>query len=117
MKKDRVRPNDIVRILESQQYRCAYTGDELTPDNVSADHLVPVAMGGAHGIENIRLVIRDVNRMKGTMSLDEFVALCRKVVDYFDRNGGETGDLSAVAGGEETMVVSSLFDGGDNGEE
>lgn len=77
---DSVKPKDILKLLKQQGFRCAYTGDELTPDNVSADHFVPLSGGGTHALGNIRLVTRCVNQAKGTMLHGDFVDMCRKVV-------------------------------------
>jgi CRISPR/Cas system Type II protein with McrA/HNH and RuvC-like nuclease domain len=79
-----VSATDVRRKYESQSGRCAYTGDELTPDNITADHIVPVSSGGSHDLDNVALVIDQVNAMKGTLSLDEYVELCRKVVAHAD---------------------------------
>lgn len=76
-----VKPKEIMRLLEKQEFRCAYTRATLTPDNISADHFVPVSEGGSHSIDNIRLVTREINRAKGTLSYAEFVKLCKDVVD------------------------------------
>lgn len=81
-KADRITPKDILQLLETQQYRCAYTGEELTPDNVSADHIIPLKRGGEHSLKNICLVTRAANQAKGTLALDEFRDLCRKVVTH-----------------------------------
>jgi hypothetical protein len=88
MKAETISPKHIMAMLELQQYRCAYTGDELTPDNVSADHMQPIGGGGAHAMENIRLVLDVVNQAKGTMSYEDFVAMCRKVVNHHDNRTG-----------------------------
>jgi 5-methylcytosine-specific restriction endonuclease McrA len=96
----RIKATDIRKKLNEQNFRCAYTGDELTPKNVSADHLAPISRGGSHALDNIRLVTMEVNAAKGTLSLDEFVALCRKVVAHFDRQG----ELDADQDQEETVL-------------
>jgi 5-methylcytosine-specific restriction endonuclease McrA len=82
-----VRPKDLLGKLKQQGYRCAYSGDQLTPENLSADHVIPVQRGGSHELSNIRLVTREINRAKATFTLDEFVALCKKVVAHAE-NGG-----------------------------
>lgn len=78
-----VKPSDVLSLLEKQEYKCAYSGLELTPDNISADHFIPVSRGGHHTIDNIRLVTGEVNRAKGTMSFDEFVKMCKAVAEKF----------------------------------
>lgn len=85
-----IKPRQILALLKKQDYRCAYTGDLLTPDEVGADHVIPISKGGPHQIENIALVTQAVNTAKGTMTLDEFISMCRKVVRTFG-----TGEESA----------------------
>lgn len=72
-------PKEILGLLYAQRFTCAYTGEPLTPDDVSADHKQPVSRGGDHVIGNIAIVRRAVNAAKGQMTLAEFVEMCRKV--------------------------------------
>lgn len=76
---------ELRNLIDRQQYRCALTGMELEPDIADADHIIPVSRGGDHSIENVQVVHRDVNQAKGTMTNDEFIQLCRKVVTWADR--------------------------------
>lgn len=69
-------------LIEQQQYKCALTGRPLEPDASACDHKVPVSAGGSHHIENIQILYRDVNRAKGTMSVDDFIAMCCEVADH-----------------------------------
>lgn len=73
---------NVLRLLECQNYRCALTGRRLTPDVASLDHIIPVRHGGKHAIENTQVLHKDVNRAKSTMSIEEFVQLCREVVRH-----------------------------------
>ena len=66
-------------LLEAQGYRCALTGLELTPENSSLDHKTPLSSGGKHVMSNVQLIVPDINTMKGTLSNDRFVELCRLV--------------------------------------
>lgn len=68
--------------LRQQDYTCALTGRPLTPETATIDHLQPLNRGGQHTIENLRFVHVDANRAKGTLTLDEFVALCAEVVTH-----------------------------------
>ena len=77
-----VTTGNVLRLLECQQYRCALTGRLLTPDTASLDHIVPVRCGGEHCAENPQVLHRDVNRAKTTMTNDEFIQLCREVVEH-----------------------------------
>jgi hypothetical protein len=76
----------ISAILKKQGYHCALTGRELTPEVASVDHRVPVTRGGGLGLENVWLLHEDVNRAKGTMTAEEFIAMCAEVVSYQERS-------------------------------
>lgn len=82
-----VSTDNVLRLLEHQQYRCALTGRPLTPDTASLDHIIPVRCGGEHLIENAQVLHRDVNRAKATLTNDEFVQLCREVVEFDSQEG------------------------------
>jgi len=71
-------------LIERQGYKCALTGDELRPDNCTLDHVVPLARGGEHSITNAQFILKEVNRAKNTMTTEEFVTMCRKVVAHAD---------------------------------
>ena len=73
---------DIRNILEAQEYRCALTGEELNPDHASLDHIVPVSQGGGHDKHNLQILTSQVNAMKGVMSNEEFIAVCRRVTAW-----------------------------------
>jgi hypothetical protein len=74
----------LLDLLETQGYRCAITGDKLTPENCCADHIVPVARGGSYDISNIQLVTIEANRLKATMLMDEMIEVARKIVAHAD---------------------------------
>lgn len=82
----KIKASDFMRILHKQNFRCAYTGVELKPDESSADHIIPVCKGGSHSPDNIAVVTKKVNSMKGTLSYDEFVELCGSVYFYAQNN-------------------------------
>lgn len=72
----------LMDLIEQQEYRCKLSGVELTPDTATLDHLNSVSSGGGHTAGNVAWVHSEINRMKGQLSVEEFVALCRKVVQY-----------------------------------
>lgn len=76
---DTVTGKQILQLVESQEYRCAITKRALTPESASLDHIIPLSRGGSHSIENLCVVDQQVNAAKGSMTTDEFVALCREV--------------------------------------
>lgn len=69
----------VLQLLEEQQYRCALTGRPLEPQTACLDHIVALSCGGVHTLSNIQVLHRDVNRAKGTLSNDEFIAMCGEV--------------------------------------
>ncbi len=72
----------VLALLDNQQYRCALSGRILTPKNASLDHILPVSRGGPHLIENAQVLDKQVNRAKGTLINDEFIQLCRDVIEW-----------------------------------
>jgi len=73
----------LLALVEEQSYRCALTGRKLTPPIAALDHKVPVSRGGAlKDKDNLQVLHTDVNRAKGTMTTEEFVAMCKEVAEY-----------------------------------
>ena len=83
-----VSPKQILGLIEEQQYRCALSGRELTPETASLDHAIPLSRGGAHDITNVQVLDYQVNSAKGTMTIDEFVTMCRAVAAHAERMAG-----------------------------
>ncbi len=70
--------------LKAQGFKCALSGRCLThesnlPNSITLDHAHPSSRGGAHDIDNLHLVAREINRMKGTMTVGEFIEACLDV--------------------------------------
>lgn len=82
---------NVLRLLEWQRYRCALTGRPLEPQTASLDHIVPVRCGGQHRIENVQVLHKQVNRAKGTLTNEEFIQLCREVVEHVGRHNEQGG--------------------------
>lgn len=79
LSKSNSRAAQLMRLIESQEYKCALTGDPLTPDEAELDHIVPIQSGGTNEISNLQWVSRNANRAKGTMSQGKFIEMCVKV--------------------------------------
>lgn len=73
------------QLLESQGYFCALTGELLQPATASLDHKLPLGRGGSNSIDNLQVIHQQVNAAKGTMTNEEFVAMCRAVASWTDR--------------------------------
>ncbi len=72
----------ILALLEKQGYRCAISGRQLSPESASLDHIVPLSRGGEHGIGNVWIVDHVVNTAKGTLTVEEFVSMCRDITNH-----------------------------------
>jgi len=78
-------------VLKAQNYRCAYSGRELTPETASVDHKLPVSRGGTNDLDNLAIVHVDVNTAKAAMTLDEYLQVCRDVVRHFEQRQSVAG--------------------------
>lgn len=81
MKEKTKAANAIKSKLESNGYRCALTGWILTPETFELDHIVSLNDGGKHEVENLQCVHPLVNKAKGTMGNDQFIAMCKAVAE------------------------------------
>lgn len=73
---------------------CALTGryiNLMKPATYQLDHIVPRSKGGSNDIDNCQLLSRDVNQAKHDLSVEEFINLCREVVNHFDNKNSERG--------------------------
>jgi RNA polymerase-binding transcription factor DksA len=77
---------ELRRILKAQNHRCALTNEILTAENLSLDHIVPLAAGGDFSASNCQLVTAEVNRAKNTMRMSDFIELCKKVALHAERH-------------------------------
>lgn len=76
----------IGRILGSlwkkQKGFCALSGQKLTVLNAELDHIIPKTRGGGHIIENLRWLVKDVNRLKRNYLDNEFLSLCKQITEH-----------------------------------
>ena len=81
-------PLDYIRgLIVAQVGRCAITGLPLDPQTISPDHIVPLSreeLSPNHATDNIWLVHKRVNAMKGTMTYDELVETARMILEHED---------------------------------
>lgn len=66
-------------LRNKQGGKCYYSGATLTLKNVSLDHRQPLSRGGEHCMENVVLCTRQINRMKGQMTEQEFLSVCLSI--------------------------------------
>ena len=83
MSQDNPTGKDLTAMLQAQGYRCALTGRELTPKTATLDHKIPVSKSGTHTLDNLWIIEHSVNRAKGVLTVDEFVAICLDVAKWY----------------------------------
>lgn len=81
MGRGKITAGELLERLAQQKFKCALTGVPLESSMAVPDHRVPLSRGGKHRIENIDIVHVVANRAKGDMTTEEFVDLCKQVVE------------------------------------
>lgn len=72
----------LIQLVKKQEFRCALSGELLTPQNSELDHINPRSKGGTDAIENLQWLTKKVNRMKGSMTQKEFIETCRRISEW-----------------------------------
>ncbi len=67
-----VKQNVRIEVYERDNYTCQYCGVKFTPDALSVDHLIPVALGGRNEITNYVTACRSCNSSKRATPLEQF---------------------------------------------
>ena len=80
--------HDYEKVLEhigGWQTKCYLTGRpiDLTKDDYNFDHIQPVSKGGSCELENLGLTCPDANASKTNLTLDEYLQLCKEVLENF----------------------------------
>ncbi len=76
-----VTPWNLLCLGWKQRMRCAISGVELTNENLSIDHIIPLSKGGKDEASNVQLVDKVVNMAKRDILLGDFIALCKAVAE------------------------------------
>lgn len=71
---------DLENLMTSQNFSCALTGIEFSEDIRPSLDRIDSSKGYEKG--NIQLVLQDINRMKSNFSLERFLYLCKKVIEF-----------------------------------
>jgi 5-methylcytosine-specific restriction endonuclease McrA len=78
--------SEMYELLEQQEFLCALTGQELVcdenGDNSQCDHKTPIKRGGTNEKENLQWIRTEINAAKGTMTNEEFIEMCQRVVNW-----------------------------------
>ena len=65
---------------------CALTGRKIDlsqPKTYQLDHIVPRSRGGDNSLDNCQLVCKDANLAKNGLLIEDFIQLCKDVVNNF----------------------------------
>lgn len=54
---------------------CPYSGRQLTLENIVYDHILPISKGGPSTKDNIQIISRFANNMKGSLLEEDFLIL------------------------------------------
>lgn len=46
------------------------------------DHIIPVSKGGSNNLDNLGIACREANRAKDVLSVEEFINLCKEVLEH-----------------------------------
>lgn len=71
--------------LDKQKWLCPYTGKKLVlGENTHLDHIFPTSRFPElrYSAENLEWVLDIVNLAKSNLTKDEFIILCKNIVDY-----------------------------------
>ena len=83
-KENKVTQKYLRGLLKVQKGKCAITGKRLKPEEMSADHIIPVSrkeLNPVNGKTNVWLVDKKVNQFKRTMTYDELIKICRLILE------------------------------------
>lgn len=78
----RVNALELFGIAKKQRLLCPLTGEKLTRNNISIDHIMPLTRGGTNALDNLRFIVRSANTAKHTMSDAEFLSFCQNIVNH-----------------------------------
>ena len=94
---NRMKKNFTIQELEQHIGKdpvCYLTGRKINitdPTAYSLDHFLPASQGGKNTLDNLRIACKKANQAKHDMLYEEFVQLCREVVNTYDKNNLQRG--------------------------
>lgn len=55
---------------------------KITKDDYQLDHIIPVSKGEDNSLENMGITIPIANQAKTDLTLEEYLDLCKQVLEY-----------------------------------
>lgn len=74
---------EAIEHLGGLKTKCYLTGKDinLETDDYCLDHIIPVAKGGSNELDNMGITIPEANASKSDMCLEEYINLCKMVLE------------------------------------
>ena len=65
--------------------KCYLTGRNINieVDDFALDHKLPVSKGGSNELNNMEIAIPEANASKTNLTIEEYIALCKEVLENF----------------------------------
>ena len=75
----------VLKHVGGWQTKCYLTGRpiDLRKDDYNFDHIQPISKGGNCELENLGLTCPEANASKTNLTLEEYLALCKEVLENF----------------------------------
>ena len=75
---------DALEYLGGTLTKCYLTGRDINifKDDYHFDHIIPACKGGTNDLNNLGITIPIANISKATMTLEEYLDLCKEVLEY-----------------------------------
>lgn len=86
MNRKRLSDKERRRIYNKTNGHCAYCGCNLRFEQMTADHIKPIANGGADIENNMLPACRSCNHRKGTSSVESFREQVERFLDVLNRD-------------------------------
>ena len=70
-------------MIAEQNFKCAITGWNLSPEKTTGDHIVPLSrkdLNLSTNASNFWIVDRNVNKLKSNLTYDELLILAKEIV-------------------------------------
>jgi CRISPR/Cas system Type II protein with McrA/HNH and RuvC-like nuclease domain len=68
--------------IETMCYLSGIKINLLTDTNYSLDHITAASRGGDNSLENMGILNGTVNKMKHNLTIDEFLNLCKRILEH-----------------------------------
>lgn len=75
---------DVIDHIGGLKTKCYLTGRpiDITVDDYALDHIIPASKGGSNELDNLGITCPIVNLSKSNMTVEEYLALCKEVLEY-----------------------------------